>query len=109
MQKKQKGRRRPEEDSMQKTTVIIPNYNGIKFIRGCLESLLAQDVPPSYYHIVVVDNGSTDGSRQLIEEAFPGVTLIALPGNTGFCHAVNVGIRRLSPSAPGCACGTGRS
>ncbi len=93
MQKKQKGRRRPEEDPMQKTTVIIPNYNGIKFIRGCLEALLAQDVPPSDYHVIVVDNGSTDGSRQLIEEAFPGVTLIALPGNTGFCHAVNVGIR----------------
>lgn len=77
---------------MQKATVVIPNYNGIKFIRECLESLLAQDVPVSDYHIIVVDNGSTDGSRQLIEEEFPGISLIALPGNTGFCHAVNVGI-----------------
>lgn len=77
---------------MPKATVIIPNYNGIKFIKECLESLLAQDIPPSEYHILVVDNGSTDGSRQLIEERFSQVSLIALPSNTGFCHAVNTGI-----------------
>lgn len=77
---------------MEKATVIIPNYNGIKFIKECLDALLAQDIPASAYHIIVVDNGSTDGSRQLIEDAFPGVSLIALPSNTGFCHAVNVGI-----------------
>lgn len=81
-----------KEKAMSKATVIIPNYNGIKFIEECLESLLAQDMPPSEYHIIVVDNGSTDGSRQLIEDAFPQVALIALPANTGFCHAVNVGI-----------------
>ena len=77
---------------MQRTTVVIPNFNGIGFIGKCLESLLAQDIPSSEYHIIVVDNGSTDGSRQLVEEAFPQVSLIALAENTGFCHAVNVGI-----------------
>lgn len=77
---------------MEKATVIIPNYNGIRFIKECLESLFAQDVPLSMHRIIVVDNGSTDGSRQLIEDAFPEVSLIALPSNTGFCHAVNVGI-----------------
>lgn len=77
---------------MGKATVIIPNYNGIRFMKECLESLFAQDFPLSMYRIIVVDNGSTDGSRQLIEDAFPEVSLIALPSNTGFCHAVNVGI-----------------
>lgn len=77
---------------MRKATVIIPNYNGIGFIKECLESLFAQDVPAPVYHVIVVDNGSTDGSRQLIEDTFPEVSLIALPSNTGFCHAVNVGI-----------------
>lgn len=77
---------------MRKATVVIPNYNGIRFIKECLESLFAQNVPLSMYRIIVVDNGSTDGSRQLIEDAFPEVSLIALPSNTGFCHAVNVGI-----------------
>ena len=76
---------------MQRTTVVIPNFNGIGFIGKCLESLLAQDIPSSEYRIIVVDNGSTDGSRQLVEEAFPQVSLIALAENTGFCHAVNVG------------------
>lgn len=77
---------------MPKATVVIPNYNGIRFIKECLESLLAQDIPLSEYHIIVVDNGSTDGSRQLIEDRFSQVSLIALPSNTGFCHAVNSGI-----------------
>lgn len=77
---------------MEKATVVIPNYNGSKFIGECLESLLAQDIPCSEYDIIVVDNGSTDGSRQLIEDRFPQAALIALPSNTGFCHAVNVGI-----------------
>ena len=63
---------------MQRTTVVIPNFNGIGFIGKCLESLLAQDIPSSEYRIIVVDNGSTDGSRQLVEEAFPQVSLIAL-------------------------------
>ncbi len=78
---------------MEKATVIIPNFNGIRFIEECLEALLAQDVPSTEYHVIVVDNGSTDHSRELIEEAFPGISLIALPENTGFCHAVNVGIQ----------------
>lgn len=77
---------------MGKATVVIPNYNGMKFIKECLESLLAQDIPLSEYCVIVVDNGSTDGSRQLVEDAFPGVSLISLPSNTGFCHAVNAGI-----------------
>lgn len=77
---------------MEKATVVIPNFNGIKFIKECLDALLAQDIPASAYDIIVVDNGSTDGSRQLIEETFPGVSLIPMSSNTGFCHAVNVGI-----------------
>lgn len=85
-------RRRQKEGTVQKATVIIPNYNGIRFIKECLEALLAQDIPSSEYHVIVVDNGSTDAGRELIEDAFPQVSLIALPSNTGFCHAVNVGI-----------------
>ena len=44
------------------------------------------------YQICVVDNGSTDGSREWVEKNCPQVTLIALPENTGFCGAVNAGI-----------------
>ena len=75
-----------------KTTVVIPNYNGMKYIRNCLDSLTALRAE-SEFHTIVVDNGSKDGSLGVIAEEYPEVELIALPENTGFCHAVNVGIR----------------
>ena len=75
---------------MAKTTVVIPNYNGIKYLEDCLTSLFRGTVIP---HVIVVDNGSADGSRELAEEKFPDVKLIAFEDNTGFCKAVNAGIR----------------
>ena len=45
------------------------------------------------HRAIVVDNGSKDGSLEVIIEEYPEVELIALPENTGFCHAVNVGIK----------------
>lgn len=77
----------------QKITVVIPNYNGIKFIEECLLSLFCQEAGTPEYRVIMVDNGSEDGSRERVEERFPQVSVIALPQNTGFCHAVNVGIR----------------
>lgn len=75
---------------MAKTTVVIPNYNGIKYVENCLSSLYAGTVVPE---IIVVDNGSADGSLSLIKEKFPKVRLIEYSENTGFCKAVNAGIR----------------
>ena len=43
--------------------------------------------------MIFVDNGSTDGSRQLVEQEYPEVQVVALPENLGFCRAVNRGIR----------------
>ncbi len=77
---------------MEKVTIVIPNYNGIRFLQECLESLLHQEEGTPEYRILVVDNGSEDGSRELIRKEFPQVSLIALESNTGFCHAVNMGI-----------------
>lgn len=83
---------------MCKVTVVIPNYNGIKFLRECLDAVLAQDPDTPEYEVLVVDNGSKDDSPALLKEAAarkcrPRVRVEALPENTGFCHAVNVGIR----------------
>lgn len=77
----------------EKITVVIPNYNGIKFLPECLDVLYRQDEDTPRYRVLVVDNGSSDGSCELIRERFPQTALIELPENTGFCHAVNVGIR----------------
>ena len=74
-----------------KSTVIIPNYNGMKFIENCMKAL-KQETSTSY-HICVVDNGSTDGSREWIEKNCPYAEVICLGENTGFCGAVNAGIK----------------
>lgn len=74
---------------MTSTTVVIPNYNGIKYLENCLASLYKGTVIPS---VIVVDNGSADGSRQMVEEKFSQVRLITFEENTGFCKAVNAGI-----------------
>ncbi|MBQ8189455.1 MAG: glycosyltransferase family 2 protein [Lachnospiraceae bacterium] len=77
-----------------KTTIVIPNYNGIKYLKNCIESLqLAKE--QGEFSIVVVDNGSTDGSLQQAREyESKGILdVVALPENTGFCGAVNEGIR----------------
>ena len=74
-------------------TVIIPNYKGIKFIENCLSSLYAQVEGTPSYEVLVVDNASEDGSVELIREKFPQTRLLCLKENTGFCHAVNMGIQ----------------
>ena len=70
-----------------RSTIVIPNYNGIKYIEKCLWSLEGEPA-----HIIVVDNGSTDGSREIVRDRFPQVELICLEQNCGFCKAVNLGI-----------------
>lgn len=77
---------------MCKVTVIIPNYNGIKFLGECLGALFSQEPGTPEFDVLVVDNGSTDGSRELLQERYPQVQTLLLQENTGFCHAVNVGI-----------------
>ncbi|MDE6739682.1 MAG: glycosyltransferase family 2 protein [Lachnospiraceae bacterium] len=69
-----------------RSTVVIPNYNGIDYIEKCLRSLAGEPA-----QIIVVDNGSTDGSREAVQQ-FPEVELISLDRNYGFCKAVNEGI-----------------
>lgn len=70
-------------------TVIIPNYNGLHFLKPCLESLKGQTCRD--FELLVVDNGSTDGSIQWLKEH--EVPSIFLETNTGFTGAVNTGIR----------------
>lgn len=72
-----------------KTTVIIPNYNGKKFLINCLNSATKSTVSAS---ILVVDNGSTDGSKEWLAEKYPQADVIAFDKNRGFCEAVNAGI-----------------
>ncbi|MBI2591897.1 glycosyltransferase family 2 protein [Candidatus Saccharibacteria bacterium] len=74
-----------------RVSVVIPNWNGEQELPACLDALLAQSLTPE--EIIVVDNGSTDGSKELLYGQYPQVTVIPLPFNTGFASGVNVGLR----------------
>ena len=76
---------------MIKTTVVIPNYNGIAYLEDCLSFLKRSE--GTEFSTIVVDNGSSDKSVDMVRNRFPWVKLIALSENTGFSHAVNVGIK----------------
>lgn len=72
-------------------SVIIVNWNVRDLLRRCLHSILA-NVPGGQLEIIVVDNGSTDGSVEMVRTEFPMVRLIANPDNRGFPAANNQGL-----------------
>lgn len=74
-----------------KSTIVIPNYNGMAYIENCMNAVYAQTVQE--YEVVVVDNGSKDGSLLWIKEHYPQTKIIAFEENQGFCKAVNEGIK----------------
>ena len=74
--------------------MIVPNYNGKDIIPKCLSSLSSMSLKPD--ETVVVDNGSSDGSQELIKRDFPNVILVELPENTGFTGANNTGLKASS-------------
>jgi GT2 family glycosyltransferase len=73
-------------------SIIVVNWNGIGCIRDCLQSVLQQTYTP--FELIVVDNGSTDGSREWLRaNAGSSFRLIEFDVNTGFGRGVNAGIR----------------
>jgi len=71
-------------------SVVIPNWNGARFLPTCLDALAKQTYPA--VEIIVVDNASRDGSQELVRTQYPDVRLIELPENCGFTGACNAGI-----------------
>lgn len=76
-----------------RVSVVVPNYNGIAFVERCFKALI-KDAPKA--ELLLVDNGSTDGSRELTARRFPQVRIIALKENYGFCRAANEGMKAAS-------------
>jgi N-acetylglucosaminyl-diphospho-decaprenol L-rhamnosyltransferase len=70
--------------------VVIPTWRARDILERCLRAL---DADPSPKRVIVVDNGSRDGTVELVRDAFPAVTLVELPDNAGFGRAVNAGVR----------------
>lgn len=77
---------------MPDVTVIVLNWNGRELLSDCLASLEAQVF--RNFEAFVVDNASTDGSRELVRERFPWVKLVSLDRNYGFCGGNNRGIAK---------------
>ncbi|MBU0732199.1 glycosyltransferase family 2 protein [Patescibacteria group bacterium] len=75
-----------------KVGVVILNYNGLKHLKTCLDSVLALDYPD--FEIFLVENGSNDGSLEFINDNYKDkITLIALDKNTGFAKGNNIAIK----------------
>jgi len=72
-------------------SVIIPNWNGLKFLEVCLNALRAQTYP--HIEVIIADNASTDGSQEFIRNHYPEVILIDIGYNSGFTGACNAGMK----------------
>src|ERR687884_270097 len=74
-----------------RVTVVVPNWNGERFLDLCLSSLRRQSFED--FETVLVDNGSTDTSIDFAKRNFPEVRVVSLSENRGFSAAVNAGIQ----------------
>ena len=76
-----------------KATIIILNWNGQHLLRRCLPSVIqAVNYDGGGHEILVIDNGSTDGSAQFVLSNYPGVAVLPLPENRGFVGGYNAGL-----------------
>jgi GT2 family glycosyltransferase len=71
-------------------SIIIVNFNGLRFLEPCLSSLNEQSI--NNFEIILVDNGSSDGSADYIRKQFPNVKILETGKNLGFPKGVNEGI-----------------
>ncbi len=76
---------------MTRFSIIIPNWNGARWLAPCLDALRAQT--DRDHEVIVVDNASVDESLALLAERYPEVRVEALPRNLGFTGACNAGFR----------------
>jgi GT2 family glycosyltransferase len=73
-------------------SIIIPNWNGKRYLRDCLEAIRAQTY--GNFEVLLVDNASSDSSIDFVKTSFPEIRVIALPQNRGFSGAANEGIKK---------------
>jgi GT2 family glycosyltransferase len=86
--------------------IVIVNWNTRDYLRRCLETVFATEEGISY-RVIVVDNGSDDGSAEMVTAEFPAAELITGQGNIGYPAGNNLGLKRLghmgsgdAPAAP---------
>ncbi len=72
-------------------SIIIPTYNGRVYLEDCLRSLRALNYPSERREVILIDNGSSDGSVEFVREFYPEVTVIQNEKNMGFAAPCNQG------------------
>lgn len=77
-------------ESVVRLSIIIPSFNGRRLLGRCLETVFAHK--PAHSEVIVVDDGSTDGTSEYLRQAWPPVRLVRLQRNAGFCRAANAGL-----------------
>jgi len=75
-------------------SVVIVNWNGKEFLLECLEGLRRQVYRD--FSVILVDNGSQDGSAAFVSEHYPEVSIVALNDNRGFAAANNIALRTVN-------------
>ena len=74
-------------------SIVILNYNGLSHLEGCFQSLRRLEYPSERLEVLLVDNGSTDGSLEAVRREHAWVRLLANPRNVGFSAGCNQGAR----------------
>lgn len=80
-------------DSLRLVSVIIPNFNGLRFLPVCLAALRAQTYPAALTEVILVDDASTDESVPFVRANYPEVQIVQLARNSGLAVACNAGAR----------------
>ena len=78
---------------MMRTSIIIPNYNGKRFLEPCLDAVRRQAYPTELIEIIVVDDASSDDSVPFVRERYPEVKIVRLESNSGLAVGCNAGAR----------------
>ncbi|MDD5529606.1 MAG: glycosyltransferase family 2 protein [bacterium] len=73
-------------------SIIILNYNGKHWLKGCLQSIF-KNTRKINFEVIVVDNASTDGSIEYVKKEFPSVKIISNETNVGFTRGNNIGLK----------------
>ena len=85
---------RSQQTLLYKLSIVIPSWNGRDLLAACLESIRAQTFHD--FEVVVVDDGSSDNTAEMLAQRYPDARVIRTPENVGFCNAVNAGIQHNS-------------
>jgi N-acetylglucosaminyl-diphospho-decaprenol L-rhamnosyltransferase len=72
-------------------SIVIINWNSVRFLAKCLNSIRDSEIKTSY-EIIVADAGSFDGSKQLVVDSYPDVHFVQIATNVGFSRANNIAI-----------------